>query len=267
MIRAVIVDDESLARDKLRRLLGACEGVVVVGEAASAAEAIEEIRQVAPDLVFLDIHLPGRSGFEVVEALDRVRPPLVVFVTAYDVHALRAFEVHALDYLLKPFEIERLRTALDRARERLAGAPGRAIEPLLAMLAEMHQRQGELERRLRKNGEPDRLLVRDGQELVPLRVDEVGWVGAADNYVELHVGARTYLLRDTIAGLEARLGPCQFLRIHRGTLINMERLRAFRPTATGDLRAVLTDGTQLPVGRSYRERVTRRWKTGTASLS
>ena len=262
-MRVVVVDDETLARDKLRRLLGACEDVAVVGEAANAVEAIERIQATAPDLVFLDINLPGPSGFEVVETLDRAHPPLVVFVTAYDQHALRAFEVHALDYLLKPFETERLRTALDRARARLAGAQGGAIEPLLAMLAEMHERQRELERRFTKGSQPaDRLLVRDGQELVPLRVEEVTWVGAADNYVELHVGNRTYLLRDTIAALEERVGPHPFLRIHRCTLINVERLRAFRPTATGDLRAILTDGTQLAVGRSYRERVTRRWKTG-----
>jgi two-component system LytT family response regulator len=262
MISVMIVDDEALARDKLRRFLGNRGDVRVVGEAASGSEAIDRIRESRPDLVFLDIDMPDRSGFDVIEELPADGAPLVVFVTAYDEYAVRAFDVHAVDYVLKPFEEHRLDAALTRARARLAGPARTPVEPLLALLGEMRARQHELERRLLGGGFSDRLPVKEGAETLFVPVASVDWIESADNYVELHVGGRTHLLRETLSAMEARLDPRQFTRIHRGTIVNDRRLRALRPQASGEMEAVLLDGTALPIGRSYRERVTAKWQRG-----
>jgi two-component system LytT family response regulator len=260
VISILIVDDEALARDKLRRLLARHLDVSVAGEAANGEEAVAGVAGLRPDLVFLDIDLPDRSGFQVIESFEPGRVPLVVFVTAYDEFAVRAFEVHAVDYLLKPFEEHRLDAALERVRTRLAGSGGESIEPLLAMLAEMRARQHELERRLLGNDFATRLAIRDGAETVFVAVDGIDWVESADNYVEVHAAGRTHLLRETLAAMESRLDPRHFTRIHRGTIVHDLRVRSLRPQATGELEAVLEDGTALPVGRSYRERVLAKWQ-------
>jgi len=261
MIRALIVDDEDLARDKLKRLLAAHDDVHVVGEAKDGNEAVDLIREEQPDLVFLDIDMPHRTGFEVLDAIGTQTAPLVVFVTAYDEHAVQAFEVHAVDYLLKPFEEHRLRAAIRRAQERREGATA-SIEPLLGVLTEMRARQQQLEGRLLGNGYPKRIPVREGQETLFVDLDEIDWIEAADNYVQLHAGRRTYMMRETLAAMEARLDTRLFTRIHRGAIVNDGKVRSLRPQANGDLEAVLRDGTALPVSRSYRERVTTKWERG-----
>ena len=262
MIRAVIVDDEDLARDKLKRLLGIHEDVRVVGEAKDGDEAVDLIRAERPDLVFLDIDMPRRTGFEVLEEVGAAQTPLVVFVTAYDEHAVQAFEVHAVDYLLKPFEESRLRDALARARARRENAAPVSIEPLLGALTEMRARQQQLEGRLLGDSYPRRLPVREGQETLFVELEDIDWIEAADNYVQLHAGRRTYMVRETLAAMEARLDPKVFTRVHRGAIVNDRKVRSVRPQANGDLEAVLRDGTAIPVSRSHRERVTTKWERG-----
>lgn len=254
-ITAVIVDDEPLARDKLTRFLADQTDVAIVGEADTGVGAIALIRRTRPQLVFLDIGLPDCSGFEVIEALEPESLPLVVFVTAYDAFALRAFEVHALDYLLKPFEAQRLGRTLERARAALSSGRRTPIEPLLSMLTEMRARQRDLEKAVGLR--PDRLLVRSGTDHLMVKVAEIDWIEAADNYVQLHVGSRTHLLRETILSFEQRLDSSQFLRIHRSAIVNLERVKSLR--ADADWRVTLADGTILPVSRSYRAELRRRW--------
>lgn len=257
MIRAAIVDDEALARARLRRLLEAAGDIEIVAEAASGEEAIGCVPEAAPDVLFLDIHLRDLTGFDVLERLAGAAPPVLVFATAYDEHAVRAFEARALDYLLKPFDAARLADTLERVRERLGSRAGR-LEGVRGLLDDLRRRHDSLERHVRDHAGAysDRVLVRGEREmtLVPLR--DVDWVGAADNYVELHAGPRTHLLRETLASFERRAGGAGFLRIHRGTLVNLDRLRSLRPTASGDLEAVLADGTVLAVSRTYRARLT-----------
>ncbi|HKA23753.1 MAG TPA: LytTR family DNA-binding domain-containing protein [Candidatus Eisenbacteria bacterium] len=261
MIRALIVDDEELARDKLRRLLAEHEDVHVVGEAKDGDEAVDLLEKERPDVVFLDIDMPQKNGFEVLDAIgSSPPPPLVVFVTAFDQHAVQAFEVHAVDYLLKPFEEHRLRAALQRARERREGSV--SIEPLLGVLAEMRSRQQQLEGRLLGDAYPHRIPVREGQEILFVDLEDIDWMEAADNYVQLHSGRRVYMVRETLAAMEARLDPKRFTRIHRGAIVNDRKVRSLRPQASGDLEAVLRDGTALPVSRTYRERVTTKWEKG-----
>jgi two-component system LytT family response regulator len=252
-VRAVVVDDEPLARARLRRLLTARDDVELAGEAGSAAEAVALVHAAAPDVVFLDVDMPDGSGFDVIERVGVDRMPLVVFVTAYDTFAVRAFEVHALDYLLKPFDGHRVGASLERARARLADARPVGMEPLLSMLAEMRAR--------REDPGPyaERVLVRHGSETRVVRLADVDWIGSADNYLTLHVGQQVHLLRETMNAMAGRLDPRRFTRIHRGTIVNDDRVRALRPQPGGELEAVLADGTALPVGRSYREGVLAKW--------
>jgi len=253
-VRAVVVDDEPLARARLRRLLTSRDDVELAGEAGSAAEAVALVRSTSPDLVFLDIDMPDGSGFDVIERVGVERMPLVVFVTAYDTFAVRAFEVHALDYLLKPFDGRRVDASLERARARLGDARPAGMEPLLAMLAEMRAR-GEST----PGDYAERVLVRHGSETRVVRLADVDWIGSADNYVSLHVGRQAHLLRETMNAMATRLDPRRFTRIHRGTIVNDDRVRSLRTQAGGELEAVLEDGTALPVGRSYREGVIAKW--------
>lgn len=231
MIRALIADDEPLARKKIRTLLEREPDVEVAGECGSGPEAARLIRELEPDLVFLDIEMPELDGLSVLSGLPSRAAPLVIFVTAYDQYAVRAFDVKALDYLLKPFDRRRFRTALERAREHL-----------------------------RHSGEPpesplSRLLVRSGDGLSVLKVDDVDWVEAADNYVKVHALGETHLLRETLAHLQSRLDPARFLRIHRSTLVNLDRIQSLHPLFHGDQIVVLRDGTELTLSRRYRNDV------------
>jgi two-component system LytT family response regulator len=243
-IRALIVDDEPLAREKIVDLLAGDVSVEIIGECADGLSAAAAIKAQAPDLLFLDVQMPELDGFGVLEMLEAARMPVVIFVTAYDQYALRAFEVHALDYLLKPFDRERFGKALERARRQIEQArAGTMNRQLVALLADLQARPKRLER----------LVIKAGGRVFFLRADEIDWVEAAANYVRLHVGKETHLLRETINGLAERLDPEKFLRIHRSTIINLERIKELQPWFHGDYVVILRDGTQLTSSRSYRE--------------
>jgi two-component system LytT family response regulator len=226
-LRTIIADDEAPARANLKALLGKLADIEIVAECESGSAALAAIRSMRPDLLFLDIQMPECDGFDVLEMLGGGAPAAVIFVTAYDQHALRAFDVGALDYLLKPFSDERFNTALRRARERLARA-----QTLPA---------------------PARLVLKQAGQVLFLPVADIDWIGAADYYASLHVGAQTHLLRRSIAELAQDLDPATFCRIHRSTIINLARLQSIEPGADGEQEAVLSSGVRLRVSRSYRK--------------
>jgi two-component system, LytTR family, response regulator len=246
-IRALVVDDEPVARDRLIQLLREEADVELVGECSNGVETVSAIEQLAPDLVFLDVQMPEMDGFEVVRALDSHHVPAVVFVTAYDEYALRAFEVHALDYLLKPFSSVRFRATLDHARNQLdrrrVGDLGRK---LLAMAPDLWDRPV-------AQKPADRLLVRSTGRVHFIRTADIDWCEASGNYVRLHVGDQSHLLRETMASLEAKLNHHQFARIHRSTIVNVERIEQLRSTITGEHTVFLRNGVKLTLSRGYRE--------------
>lgn len=244
--RVLIVDDEPLARERLRTLLADERSMAVVGEAADARTAADAIRTLSPDLVFLDVQLPGATGFDVIESVGADRMPFVVFVTAYDRYALRAFDVHALDYLLKPFDRERFRQALSRARLELERRTGGDLEQrLLAIVKDLKPSPTRV----------DRFVVKTGGRVFFVRNDEIDWVEAAGNYVKLHVGAESHLLRETMHAVESRLDPEQFFRIHRSHIVNIERIRELQPWFNGEYVVFLKNGTRLTLSRGYRDKL------------
>jgi two-component system, LytTR family, response regulator len=245
-IRAIIVDDEPLARDGVRLHLADAPDVEVVGEAGSGEEAIDLIETLRPDLVFLDVQMPGVDGFGVLEALGAGQMPVTIFATAYDQFAVKAFEAHAVDYLLKPYDAERFHKALDRAREQLRARRRSSEDERLGSLLQ------ELQARSRFS---ERIIVRAGGRIVILRAAEIDWVEAASNYVRLHVGSKEYLLRETMTALEAKLDPAEFVRIHRSTIVRVDRIRELEPLFQGDYVVILSDGTRLSSSRGYRERL------------
>jgi len=246
-LRVLLVDDEPLARAKLRRLLAEDPGVEIVGEAASSAEARELVRAHLPDLLFLDIQMPDEDGFALLRSLPAGSVPAVVFVTAFDQHALRAFEVHALDYLLKPFDRERLGVALERAREALARRPNPIDEQLRMVLGELRGEQPYL----------GRFVIRSVGRILFVAAADVDWIEASGNYVRLHAGKESHLLRETMSSLETRLDPRVFARIHRSTIVNVERIRELHHIFHGDYSVLLKDGTRLTLSRGYREQFER----------
>lgn len=247
-IRALIVDDEPLARERIRALVDRDPDVVVAGECRDGVEAIAAIRAQAPDLVFLDVQMPEKDGFDVVAEIGVDRLPVLVFVTAHDDHALRAFEVAALDYLLKPFDEDRFSTTLDRAKTQIRSRrPDEFQQRVLSMMEGLRTAARGLER----------LIVKTGGQLVFLKTEEVDWIQAEGNYVRLHVGTASHLVRETIQSLEASLDPARFMRIHRSTIVNLDRVREIQPLVHGEYRVVLTDGTKLSLSRGYRDRLAR----------
>ncbi len=246
-IRTLIVDDEPLAREKLCGFLDGVEGFEVVGECRDGREALETIERERPDLVLLDVQMPEMDGFEVLENLAEDQLPTVVFVTAYDQYALKAFDVHAVDYLLKPFDRDRFQRALERARMEVERREvGDVRQKLLALL-------GDAEMRRRRYS--DRLVVKASGRVVFLKVDDVDWIDAAGNYVKIHAGGETHQLRETMSRLEDRLDPEKFLRIHRSTIVNIERIRELQQQFHGDYLVVLKNGQRLTLSRSYRDRI------------
>ncbi len=225
-LRAIIVDDEPPARASLRVLLARDPQVVLAGECGSGAEAIAAIRAQRPELLFLDVQMPEVDGFDVLEQLGADAPPAIVFVTAYDQHALRAFDAGALDYLLKPFTDDRFALALARAKERAA----RAGPP----------------------APPDRIAVKSGRQLHVVPLADIDWIESADYCVDLHVGARTYSLRRSMGAVEGELEPAGFCRIHRTAIVNLARVRALSAGEDGELEVVLLDGVRLQMSRRYR---------------
>ena len=249
-LRTLIVDDERLARLKLRRFLEEQPDVEIVGECGSGAEAVERIRAEQPDLLFLDIQMPGLDGFAVLREVGSERRGRVVFVTAHDEHALRAFEVEALDYLLKPFDRARFEQTLDRVRRERRQTLDELDKKIAALL----------ERIEKPEAEPhlDRILVGSGGRMTFIKLHEVDWIEADDNYVRLHAGRETHLVRETLRRLEPRLDPRLFLRIHRSAIINIEAIAEIRSLFHGDYDVLLRDGTALPVGRTWRDRLLQR---------
>jgi len=247
MIRALIVDDEPLAREGIRMRLEKEPDMEVIGECVNGREAVTVILRDVPDLVFLDIQMPRLDGFGVIEAVGVRQMPHVIFVTAYDEHALRAFEVSALDYLLKPVDGGRFFEALERARNRIRGKNLEAISAQLhKMMAALQAERKYLERLSIKSA------GKSGGRITFLGVDEIDWIEAADNYVQVHAGRESHLLHATMNSLEDRLDPNKFLRIHRSTIVNVERIKELHPMFHGEYQVILKDGTQLTSGRGYR---------------
>jgi two-component system LytT family response regulator len=249
VIRALIVDDEPLARKALRVRLEQESDVVIDGEAADGAQAVAQIRALRPDLVFLDVQMPGLDGFQVLEQVSGEHLPMVVFVTAYDVHAIRAFEIHALDYLLKPYSQSRFAESLRRARREIrrdAAFPER--ERLGALLDSLVDRGG-------APAPARRFAVRDGDRIVMVKADALDAVVAAGNYVELVEPQRRHLLRVTLSEMERQLDPERFARIHRSTIVNVDRIRELRLDPHGDCEVVLESGATYRLSRAYRERL------------
>ena len=224
-MRAVIVDDEELARGYLREMLAAHPEIEIVAECANGFEAVKAIAETAPDLVFLDVQMPKLDGFEVLELI-KTRAPAVIVVTAYDQYAMRAFDAHAVDYLLKPFSTERFERALERAKARLG------------------------ERKPAPEERPQRLAVRDGTRVHVIPLEKLDYAEAQDDYVALHSGGKSYLKQQTIGSLETLLDPARFVRIHRSAIVNLERVARIEPYAKESRVAILHDGTRLPVSRS-----------------
>jgi two-component system LytT family response regulator len=244
--RVLIVDDEPLARERLRTLLADEAGIEVVGEASDGRAAVDAIQTLSPDLVFLDVQLPGSTGFDVIESLGAGRMPFVIFVTAYDRYALRAFDVHALDYLLKPFDRDRFRQSIARVRQQLEHRTGGDLERrLIALVEDLKPAHARV----------DRFVVKSGGRVFFVRNDEIDWIEAAGNYVKLHVGADSHLFRETMNAVEARLDPDLFFRIHRSHIVNIERIRELQPWFNGEYVVFLKNGTRLTLSRGYREKL------------
>ena len=254
-IRVVVVDDEPLARRRIVRLLEAREGFELAGEFDSGRKAALAIPEIDPDLLFLDVQMPEMGGFEVLESLSRSRPPVVIFVTAYNHYAVRAFEVHALDYIMKPFDDDRFDEALVHARAQLRMESGDSLRRRLdAVVRALHgSGAGETE------GAPapgtrwiERLVVRSQDHAWFVRVSDIEWIEAADYNVRIHTSAQTYTTRETLSGLAEQLDPRRFVRVHRSTIVNLDHVREIQPYFHGAYILVLQDGTELRLSRARR---------------
>ncbi|MEQ1834595.1 MAG: LytTR family DNA-binding domain-containing protein [Candidatus Eisenbacteria bacterium] len=245
MIRTLLVDDEPPGRQGLRTRLEATPGFELVGEACDGAEAVERILELRPDLVFLDIQMPGMDGFEVLARVADTHLPQVVFVTAFDRFALRAFEVHALDYLLKPWSLERFEEAVRRARSALAADDPRPRERVAGLLDAPRPDQ--------PPGPLTRFVVRDRGRFVLLPASDVDWIQAAENYVELHTAHATHLVRHTMKELASRLDPRHYARIHRSLIVRLDAVRDIQPGDSGDYVVTLLSGERLPMSRTHRK--------------
>ena len=252
-IRTMVVDDEPMARERLMALLGQEKDIELIGECADGSQAVTAIRQQQPDLVFLDVQMPACDGFGVIQHVGPERMPAVVFVTAYDEYALKAFEVHAIDYLLKPYGRDRFQQSLAHARahveRRRAGDLGRR---LMALVQDVKPEPQQM----------DRLVVKSGGRVFFLRTDEIDWVEAAGNYVRLHLASGSHLFRETMANMEGRLDARHFVRIHRSRIVNSDRIKELQPWFNGEYVVVLHNGTRLTLSRGYREKLQERLGKG-----
>jgi len=255
-IRALIVDDELLAREALQVMLGGDPEIEVIAECRNGKEAVIAIREQSPDVVFLDIQMPEMDGFQVIAEVGVEQMPVTVFVTAYDKHALRAFEAHALDYLLKPFDHDRFNTALQRAKIFVRQKKlGEINESLFAVLKDLKPKSDELPSETDKaaDKEPiDRVVIKSGGRIYFLRVEEIDWVEGTSNYLSLHSASGTHLIRETMGNFHAKLDPKKFLRIHRSTIVNIERIKDLQPLFKGEYIISLTSGKRLRSSRGYR---------------
>jgi two-component system LytT family response regulator len=245
-IRTLIVDDEELARDRIQALLAEQPDVEIVGVCTDGPSAVEAIDKAQPDLVFLDVQMPGKTGIEVVREIGAEQMPATIFVTAYDAHALRAFEIHALDFLLKPFDQTRFEKALDRARGHLNLDKTGGLDPrLVSLLEELHEE--------RKYSE--RLIVKSGGRVFFVRTEEIDWVEASGNYVKIHTKNDAHLLRESMKNMEARLDPKIFVRIHRSAIVNIDRIKELEPWFHGEYIVIMRDGTRLTASRVFSDRL------------
>jgi two-component system, LytTR family, response regulator len=240
-IRATIIDDEPLARKRIRRLLAEEQDITVIDECATGREAIEVIRETSPDLLFLDIQMPEVGGFDVLQSIHAERMPAVIFITAYDQHALKAFEVHALDYLLKPFKEERFKQALERARTQLAKGGG--VLGLAALIGKLRAERSYL----------TRFMIKSANRVVFIKANEVDWIESAANYALLHAGDKTHIVRETMQALEIKLCPKTFQRISRSVIVNLEHVKELQPMGKGQYVIILFSGKQLNMSRGIRD--------------
>jgi two-component system LytT family response regulator len=244
-IRTLIIDDEPLARERLRQLLKDQPEIEIAGECSNGLEAVAAIRAKRPRLIFLDIQMPELDGFGVLESIGEGAMPVIVFVTAHDQFALRAFEVHAADYLLKPFNRERFQTALRRALERAGRGDDAALQT----------RQSALLAELAAAKSPGRFVVKSGGRIGWVRPEEIYWIEAADNYVELHLDEKSHLLRETLNAIEARLAPGEFIRISRSVIVNKSRVKELQRQFYGSYTVILQNGAKLTLSRRYRDKL------------
>ena len=247
-IRVLIVDDEAHARGRLRQSLKDEPDFEIIGECANGREALEAMRRDRPDLVFLDIQMPRLTGFDVCAQLsdEGVPLPFIIFCTAYDQYALRAFEVHAIDYLLKPFDRERFKQALAHARAQLQRVQPAAADPRLAELLNA------LRLGARQN---DRLVFKQDSRVIFVRANAIDWLEADGNYVRIHCGSESHYVRETLVGLEAQLPVDKFMRVSRSAIVNLDRIKEFQPLFYGDYAVILQTGAKLTLSRNYRDRL------------
>lgn len=249
-IRALVVDDEPLGRERLRTLLADDPEIEIVGECADGRSAVEAVRDLGPDLVFLDVQMPLLDGFDVVEEVGAEAMPPVIFVTAYDEYAIKAFEVHALDYLLKPFDRERFERALERAKQHLAlkEKGGALAGQLRALLAEVRSGRETAD-------DVDRLVIRSRGRITIVPTRELDWVEAAGNYARLHAGEETHLMRETMTGLADQLPATEFARVSRSAIVRLDQIRELKRRPHGEYTIVLRDGTRVKSSRGYADRL------------
>ena len=246
LIRVLLVDDEPLALSMMREMLQTDSQVEIVGESVNGREALNAIRALAPDLIFLDVQMPGLGGFEVLANLDESQTPYIIFVTAYDQYAVKAFEVHALDYLLKPFDQDRFNSCWQRARSRiLSERNGGMDQRILTLLEDLKAGNKYLER----------LVIKAGGRIYFLDTNEIDWIEAEGNYVSVHTAKKSHLLRETIGSLETQLDPKKFVRIHRSSIVRIASIRELQPWFHGEYRVNLENGTQLALSRNYRDKL------------
>ncbi len=264
-IRTLVVDDEPAARRGVRLLLERDPDMLVAAEAASGAEAVKKIVDEKPDLVFLDVQMPEMNGFKVLEAVGARHAPAVIFVTAYDQHALQAFEVNAVDYLLKPFEDQRFWAAVNRAKAELqrrqTDTLSDTLNHLLTYLHTVTPPAAGADPAATETVTRDRILLKSGGEIYFLKADEIDWIEAEGDYMKFHAGGRAHLLRETMGRLEDKLDPKRFIRIHRSTIVNIDRVKKLSPSFAGEYAVILADGTKLRLSRGYHERLQELMKT------
>jgi two-component system LytT family response regulator len=250
-IQTLIVDDEPLARQTIRDLLAEDPEIELIGECKNGKEAVNFIRRQSPDLLFLDIQMPGMNGFEALARVEHQLIPAIIFVTAFDEYALKAFEVHALDYLLKPFRDERFKEAVEKAKSNVELRKlGRLSESLLALLGDQMA-----EVPAKPKSYLNRFMIRSGGRVTFVEASEVDWIGADDYYIQLHVGSKSHLLRFSMNELEQKLDPRKFLRIHRSTIVNFDRVQELHQTPSGEYVVVLKSGAELKLSRGRREQL------------
>jgi len=250
-IRTIVVDDEPAARRGVRLLLERDPDIEIVGEAGGGLEAVDLIQRARPELAFLDVQMPECDGFQVLARVGVDAAPAIVFATAYDEYALRAFEVHAVDYLLKPYDDRRFTAALQRAKETVRRRKTEVVDARLNRLLDYIQTAAPAA----TDDRTDRILVKSSGEIFFLKAEEIDWIEAEGDYMKFHVAGKAHLMRETMARLEARLDPKRFIRIHRSTIVNIDRMRKLSPSFAGEYAVVLNDGTKLKLSRGYHERI------------